>query len=75
MSAKNDKQIINSLKCCPERKCDDCFYQNEMDCMENLMLDALGVIDRQRELLHGVKQKIENGEPLTLEHIGEELTF
>lgn len=57
-----EKEIVNSMKCCQTRKCEDCFYQKTMDCMETMLQDAITLIDSKREVILEFNRKLENGE-------------
>ena len=62
MDGKNEREIINSLKCCQTRQCDDCFYQHDMDCMESMLQDAVDLLHCKNDTILLYENKIENGE-------------
>lgn len=56
-----NEKIIESLKCCSRRNCNDCPMRKCMDgsCVNDLSRDALSLINSQQEEIESIKTKRE----------------
>lgn len=58
------EKVVNGLECCGRNNvkyCRDCPYWPEMDCVEKMAADALGLIAELKAQIHGLTEQIANG--------------